>query len=157
MGADGGRSRGAEGASLIREADDVDVVRALFREYAASLGVDLGFQGFEEEVAALPGGYDVLLVTGDGIGCVGVRAFGDGDCEMKRLYVRPEGRGTGSGRALAEAAIARARELGYARMLLDTMPFMTAAQDLYRALGFVEIEAYRHNPVAGAVFMELRL
>jgi GNAT superfamily N-acetyltransferase len=157
MGAERGRPGGAEGAPLVRDADDVDVVRALFREYADTLGVDLGFQGFEEEVAALPAGYDALLVAGDGLGCVGVRRFGDDDCEMKRLYVRPDGRGTGAGRALAEAAIGRARALGYARMLLDTMPFMTAAQDLYRSLGFVEIEPYRHNPVAGATFMELRL
>ena len=132
----------------------------LFREYADSLGVDLSFQGFEEELAALPGGYDALLVAavdGEPGGCVGIRPFEDGICEMKRLYLRPAARGTGTGRALAEAAIARARELGYGRMRLDTLPSMTAARELYRSLGFVEIEPYRHNPVSGTAFLELQL
>lgn len=128
----------------------------LFREYAAGLGVDLSFQGFDEEVAALPTGYDVLLVAGSD-GCVGVRPFSHGICEMKRLYVRPSARGTGLGKELAEAAIAHARTLGYAAMRLDTMPAMGAAQALYASLGFVEIPAYRHNPVAGTRFMELDL
>jgi putative acetyltransferase len=160
VGADRGRSRRAARAALIAEADDVELVRALFREYAGSLGVDLSFQGFEAELDALPGGYDVVLVaTADGApaGCVGVRPLEDGICEMKRLYLRPAARGTGLGRALAEAAIARARELGYARMRLDTLPAMTEAQALYRSLGFVEIEPYRHNPVAGTAFLELEL
>ncbi|HKT43183.1 MAG TPA: GNAT family N-acetyltransferase [Gaiellaceae bacterium] len=131
-------------------------MRRLFREYAGSLGVDLAFQGFDEEVAALPAGYDVLLVAGDD-GCVGVRPFGDCVCEMKRLYVRPSARGDGLGRELALAAIEHARALGYRTMRLDTMPMMGHAQALYASLGFVEIEPYRHNPVAGTRFMELRL
>jgi len=143
-------------ASRIAVADDVELVRTLFREYADGLGVDLSFQGFDEEVAALPAGYDVLLVAGSD-GCVGVRPFSDGICEMKRLYVRPSARGTGLGTELAEAAIAHARTLGYAMMRLDTMPAMGAAQALYASLGFVEIAAYRHNPVAGTRFMELDL
>jgi ribosomal protein S18 acetylase RimI-like enzyme len=143
-------------ASRIAVADDVELVRTLFREYAAGLGVDLSFQGFDEEVAALPTGYDVLLVAGSD-GCVGVRPFSHGICEMKRLYVRPFARGTGLGKELAEAAIAHARTLGYAAMRLDTMPAMAAAQALYASLGFVEIPAYRHNPVAGTRFMELDL
>jgi ribosomal protein S18 acetylase RimI-like enzyme len=134
----------------------VGLVRGLFREYAGSLGVDLSFQGFEEEIAALPAGYDVLLVAGED-GCVGVRSFDDGVCEMKRLYVRTSARGTGLGRALAEAAIEHARALGYRAMRLDTMPMMGSAQALYESLGFVEIPAYRHNPVAGTRFMELDL
>jgi len=128
----------------------------LFREYADSLGVDLAFQGFEEELAALPDGYDVLLLAGED-GCVGVRPFADGVCEMKRLYVRPSARGTGLGRALAVAAVEHARALGYRVMRLDTMPAMGAAQALYESLGFVEIPPYRHNPVPGARFMELDL
>jgi ribosomal protein S18 acetylase RimI-like enzyme len=135
---------------------DVELVRTLFREYAGSLGVDLSFQGFDEELAALPAGYDVLLVAGSD-GCVGVRAFADGVCEMKRLYVRPSARGTGLGRALALAAIEHARALGYRAMRLDTMPAMGEAQALYLSLGFVEIAPYRHNPVAGTRFMELAL
>jgi ribosomal protein S18 acetylase RimI-like enzyme len=132
----------------------------LFREYAGSLGVDLSFQGFEEELAALPGGYDAVLVArlgDDAVGCVGVRPLEPPICEMKRLYVRPTARGTGLGRALASAAVARARELGYERMRLDTLPQMGAAQGLYRALGFVEIPPYRHNPVPGTTYLELVL
>jgi ribosomal protein S18 acetylase RimI-like enzyme len=136
--------------------EDVALVRALFREYAASLGVDLSFQGFEEEVAALPAGYDAILVAGDE-GCVGVRPFEDGVCEMKRLYVRPSARGAGLGRTLALAAVEHARALGYRSMRLDTMPMMGSAQTLYESLGFVEIPPYRHNPVAGTRFMELLL
>ena len=153
MGAEPERRRST---SRIAVADDVELVRTLFREYAAGLGVDLSFQGFDEEVAALPAGYDVLLVAGSD-GCVGVRPFSHGICEMKRLYVRPSARGTGLGKELAEAAIAHARTLGYAAMRLDTMPAMGAAQALYASLGFVEIAAYRHNPVAGTRFMELDL
>jgi len=160
VGADAGRRGGAAGAALIADADDVELVRALFREYADSLGVDLSFQGFEGELAALPGGYDAVLVArtgGAAAGCVGVRPLEPGVCEMKRLYVRPSARGTGLGRALAEAAVARARGLGYERMRLDTLPSMGAAQELYRSLGFVEIAPYRHNPIAGSSFLELEL
>jgi len=160
VGADAGRRGGAPGAPLIADADDVELVRTLFREYADALGVDLSFQGFEEELAALPGGYDAVLVARLGdepAGCVGVRPLDAGICEMKRLYVRPVARGSGLGRALAEAVVARARDLGYARMRLDTLPQMGAAQELYRSLGFVEIPPYRHNPVSGTTYLELRL
>ena len=127
MGADGGRSGSAPRIAL---ADDVELVRTLFREYADGIGVDLSFQGFEEELAALPAGYDAILVAWLGeeaAGCVGVRPLEDGICEMKRLYLRPAARGAGAGRALAEAVIERARALGYTRMRLDTMPSMAAA------------------------------
>ena len=157
MGADGGRPGSAPRIAL---ADDVELVRALFREYADGTGVDLSFQGFEEELAALPAGYDAILVAwlaGEAAGCVGVRSLGDGICEMKRLYLRPAARGAGVGRALAEAVIERARALGYTRMRLDTMPSMAVAVTLYRSLGFVEIAPYRFNPVPGATFMELPL
>ena len=157
MGTDERGHRGAARTPLIADADDVELVRTLFREYADSLGVDLSFQGFGDELAALPGGYDALLVALPDLGCVGVRPLDEGTCEMKRLYVRPRGRGLGLGRALAVAAIERARELGYERMRLDTLPMMGAAQELYRTLGFVDIDAYRHNPIAGSRFMELRL
>jgi ribosomal protein S18 acetylase RimI-like enzyme len=153
VGADAERPRGA---ARIAVAEDVELVRSLFREYADGLGIDLSFQGFEEELAALPGGYDVVLVAGDE-GCVGVRPFEPGVCEMKRLYVRPSARGTGLGRSLALAAVEQARALGYERMRLDTLPSMAAARSLYAGLGFVEIEPYRFNPIPGTAFMELRL
>lgn len=144
--------------------DELDLVRSLFREYAEGLGVDLAFQGFERELAELPweyvppaGALLVARVAGEPVGCVGLRALEGGACEMKRLFVRPSGRGSGAGRTLAEAVIGRARDLGYERMLLDTLPAMTAARELYRSLGFVDVEPYRFNPVAGTSFMELLL
>jgi ribosomal protein S18 acetylase RimI-like enzyme len=154
---------------VVRELDaadpaDVEAARALFAEYAASLGVDLGFQGFDEELARLPAGYlpptgSLLLAeTPAGIvGCVAVRAFEDDACELKRLYVRPAGRGAGLGRTLTEQAIAAARRLGYRRMRLDTLPAMQTAYALYRGLGFREIEPYRFNPVPGTRYLELVL
>jgi ribosomal protein S18 acetylase RimI-like enzyme len=132
----------------------------LFREYAASLGEYGWLDGFDEELAALPGGYDAILVARieDRLaGSVALKRLPDGACEMKRLYVRPTARGTGTGRELVEAAIARARELGYRVMRLDTLPEMDAARALYLSLGFRPIERYNDNPIAGVLFFELRL
>ena len=142
---------------MIRPAQpqDADEVRALFREYAAGLGVDLGFQDFEAELADPLGFYELVLVA-DG-GCVALRQIDDETCEMKRLYVRPGARGDGLGRRLAEAVVAEARSGGYRRMLLDTLPTMTSARALYASLGFSETAAYRYNPVPGTTFLELRL
>jgi ribosomal protein S18 acetylase RimI-like enzyme len=130
-------------------------VRGFLREYADSLGVDLSFQDFDSEVADPLGFYELVLLAENG--CVALRRVDELACEMKRLYVRPGGRGSGLGRQLAEAVIAEARARGYRRMLLDTLPEMTAAQALYRSLGFRETEPYRHNPVVGASFLELEL
>lgn len=147
------------------EPEDIDAVRSLFREYSDSLGIDLSFQDFPQELAGLPGRYGppsgcLLLATVDGgaAGCVGLRRLADGVCEMKRLYVRLRHRGTGLGRRLAERVVWEARALGYQRVRLDTIPsLMGRAVELYRSLGFTEIDPYRDNPVEGAVFMELRL
>jgi ribosomal protein S18 acetylase RimI-like enzyme len=143
--------------------EHVPAVRALFEEYAAALDVDLGFQDFQRELAELPGEYVppggrlLLALDPEPAGCVALRPYEPGVCEMKRLYVRPAYRGSGLGRTLAEAIVAAGRQAGYERMRLDTMPTMKAARGLYRSLGFAEIEAYRFNPVHGTTYFELRL
>jgi GNAT superfamily N-acetyltransferase len=143
--------------------------RELLREYAATPGVDLCVQDFERELASLPGSYappegrlllafrDAPGTGGDLIGCVALRRLEEETCEMKRLYVRPAFRGAGAGRKLAEFLIAEARRMGYSRMRLDTLPFMLAAHQLYRALGFREIPAYLKNPTPNALCFELAL
>ena len=139
---------------------DVTVVRALLREYAAALPVDLDFQDFEAEVATLPGKYArpkgrLLLARNDDrvLGCIGMRPLNGTDCEMKRLYVRPEARGLQLGRQLVERLCEEAREAGYTRMFLDTLPTMETAQRLYAQLGFEATAAYVFNPVAGTKYM----
>ena len=151
---------------LIREVrlEEMDEVRRLLREYQAWLGIDLCFQSFEQELAGLPGDYAPphgrLLVAGEGAelaGCVALRRITVEDAEMKRLYVRSAWRGQGLGRRLAVRVIAEARDLGYSRLMLDTLPVMEAAQGLYRSLGFADIAPYRDNPVAGARYLALPL
>jgi GNAT superfamily N-acetyltransferase len=139
---------------------DLDQIRAMLREYAAWLEVDLCFQNFEQELAELPGDYAPpggRLLIAEGAGCVALRPIDREICEMKRLYVRPEQRGTGLGRKLVQAIIEEARGIGYARMRLDTMPKMDSAQRLYESLGFRDIAPYRYNPEPGARFLELTL
>lgn len=144
----------------IHRAIDIAIVRELFREYAAGLGVDLGFQDFEKELAGLPGDYDPILVAhwnGEVAGCAALHPIDPTICEIKRLYVRPAYRGHGIGRTLAERMMAEARMKGFQRMRLDTLPMMTEAQKLYESLGFIEIPPYRFNPVSGSKFMEVQL
>ena len=145
---------------------DLPALTRLFRAYATSLPIDLGYQGFDGELASLPGKYapppGALLIArdanGDALGCVAMRPLETpGICEMKRLYVAPEGRGRGLGKALALAIIEAARTAGHSEMRLDTLPTMNDAQALYRALGFREIAPYYDTPIAGTVFMSLRL
>jgi putative acetyltransferase len=163
MGGEPGGRGGAAGAPLISDAgaDDVVALRELFGEYFAWLGREGWFPwGLDEELAALPSGYEALLVAridGEVVGCVALNELGAGACEMKRLYVRPAGRGSGTGRALVEASIAKAREVGYSVMRLDTLPTMDAARALYLSLGFRPIERYNDNPIEGVLFFELAL
>ena len=148
-----------------KSAEEVESARALFLEYAQWLGFSLCFQNFDQELAGLPGKYVppsgrlFLAIENDEVaGCVALRQIADGVCEMKRLYVRPEFRGTGLGRKLAEQIIESAREIGYESMRLDTLPEkMDRAIAMYEAFGFKRIEPYYENPVEGAAFMELKL
>jgi ribosomal protein S18 acetylase RimI-like enzyme len=144
--------------------EQIEEVRRMLREYEASLGVSLCFQGFEKELAELPGEYApprgrVLLAfeAGQAVGCVGLRGLDDETCEMKRLYLRPGFRGRGAGRWLAMAIIDEACKIGYKKMRLDTLPSMREAIALYESLGFKRIEPYYDNPVPGAIFMQLKL
>lgn len=144
--------------------EHIETVRELLNEYSDSLGFDLSFQEFDKELAGLPGEYAppsgrlyIALDGGRPAGCIALRKISDEVCEMKRLYVRPLFRGKGVGRKLATRVIGVARQLGYKRMLLDTVPMMKRAIALYRSLGFKPIERYRENPVPGALFMELIL
>ena len=150
----------------ITSAADPRVVdaRTLLVEYAESLRVDLSFQNFDDELSAFPQGYlpptGALLVCYDEdalAGGIAMRRLDDDTCEMKRLYVRPGFRGRGIGRALAVAVIDAAREAGYLRMRLDTLPSMDDAQALYGVLGFTEIAPYYENPVPGTRYLELAL
>jgi ribosomal protein S18 acetylase RimI-like enzyme len=142
-------------------AADIEAARRLFSEYAASLGFSLCFQGFDEELASLPGKYappkGALLLAG-GSGVVAVRPISAKIAEMKRLYVVPSARGSGLGQRLAQAAIAAARDAGYEAIRLDTIEAtMRPAMALYRRLGFIEIPAYYDNPIVGARYFELKL
>jgi len=144
--------------------DNLVVVRDLYKEYASSLSFDLDFQNFKDEINNLPGDYSepsgaVLLAKLDEeyTGCVALRKIDDISCEMKRLYVKPHCRGKGIGKGLSIKIISIAKEIGYSFMRLDSVSEMRDAISLYRALGFYEIEPYRHNPIKGAIFMELKL
>jgi putative acetyltransferase len=152
----------AESPALIED------VRAIFREYAATLGIDLCFQGFEDELAGLPGDYAeprglllLAMVDGEVAGCGAFRPLPDADepnaCEMKRLFVRRAFRRFGFGRLLAEHLLDRAREAGYSSMYLDTLDDMEAARELYASLGFVEVPPYYYNPLPGAHYLRADL
>ena len=144
--------------------DDLDLAGALFREYQQAIGVDLCFQGFEAELAALPGPYArpagrlLLAWQGEALaGCGALRPLEPGVAELKRMWTRPAQRGHGVARAVATALLEAARTEGYRAVRLDTLEWMTAARALYASLGFVERGPYYPNPLPGVVYMELRL
>lgn len=146
--------------------DDLTQLASLFEAYAKSLNIDLSFQDFTTELSNLPGKYGppsgVLLLarqrdTTKAIGCIGLRPLDTEVCEIKRLYVAPQGRGSGLGMALVKQVIEEARRIGYKSMRLDTLGSMKEAQGLYKRLRFVEREAYYDTPIEGTVFLELDL
>lgn len=151
---------------IIRAETDehVQQARSLFEEYTDSLGVDLSFQNFADELARLPGEYAppsgclmLAVHQGQAVGCIALRKISDDICEMKRLFVRAGYRGHGFGRMLVQMIIGEARRLGYKQMRLDTLSSMIEARTLYRSFGFREIESYRYNPIPGTSFMQLAL
>jgi len=145
--------------------EQIETARELFREYQEWLGISLCFQNFDDEVANLPADYRMpngrLLIAikdSDVVGCIALRKLTDDACEMKRLFLRPQFRGQGLGREMVQRIIDEAREIGYERMRLDTLPrWMDQAIALYEQFGFRDIPPYYDNPVAGARFMELIL
>jgi len=144
--------------------EDMESVRSLFVEYAAEIGIDLSFQGFEEELRNLPGKYRepsgcvvLAFIDGNIAGCAALRPLEVGLCEMKRLFVRDFAKGRGAGKALANKVLDEARERGYSFIRLDTLPSMAKAQGIYKSLGFYEIGPYVYNPIEGSVFMEKKL
>ena len=149
----------------VESEEEVEQARGLFEEYAAWLGFNLCFQNFDKELSELPGDYAppngglfLALENGQVAGCVALRKIDEGIGEMKRLYVRPEFRGKGLGRTLTQTIIEAARDLGYQRLRLDTLPGkMDQAIAMYRSLGFKDIERYYNNPYEAAAFMELTL
>ena len=148
----------------VAEEHHIRQVQELMREYQAMIGVDLCFQEFEQEVLSLPGRYAsplgrlyLAVFNETPAGCIALRPLNDVQCEMKRLYVRPAFRGQGLARQLTEQIIADARKIGFRQMVLDSLPMMTAAQTLYRSLGFQGIKPYCFNPLAGVCYMGLDL
>jgi ribosomal protein S18 acetylase RimI-like enzyme len=142
-------------------AAEVPVMRELFSEYGRSLGIDLSFQDFDQELATLPGKYAppdgaviIARLGAAACGCVALRRIDQATCEMKRLYVRPDARGLGVGAELVRLIVDRAKSRGYRAMRLDTLPSMKSAIALYASFGFREIPAYTFNPIHGAVYME---
>lgn len=146
---------------------DFERIKELFQEYADSLPVNLDYQNFDNELGSFPGKYSDDLggtivvarnsLTDRIIGCVALRALSSSTCEIKRLYVKREGRGLGTGKILLQSVIEKARQIGYSKVYLDTLPSMQKAIDLYLSFGFIAVEPYYDSPVTGTVFMQLDL
>jgi putative acetyltransferase len=150
--------------TAVQSTADIDTVRVLLREYQQGLGIDLCFQGFESELRGLPGSYApphgrlyLARHETDAIGCVALQRVDATRAEMKRLYVRPQGRGLGIASALVARILDDARTIGYGEIVLDTLPSMIEAQRLYQQLGFLDIAAYRPNPIGGTRYLGKKL
>lgn len=159
---DSGSAMTNQGVEILDATSDPDIaaVKALFQEYAAFLNVDLCFQGFDREIETFPDFYALLLlarVDGAAAAAIGLKDLGGGVCEMKRLYARPDFQGLGLGRRLCDALIDKARQRGFQKMRLDTLPRLERAISLYRQYGFVEIDKYYDNPESDVIYMELAL
>ena len=150
----------------VRNNTDLEDIKILFLVYAESLGIDLTFQNFQTELETLSGVYaspngELLIARdtdGSPLGCVALRPIQqDGCCEMKRLYVSPNGRGCGLGKRLAVAIINTAKGLNYCEIKLDSLPSMTAALALYGQLGFEPTDPYYYTPLAGTRFLSRKL
>uniref|UniRef100_A0A060TK00 ARAD1D51172p n=1 Tax=Blastobotrys adeninivorans TaxID=409370 RepID=A0A060TK00_BLAAD len=149
------------------EPGDFEQVKELFQEYADSLPVSLDYQNFDNELGSFPGKYSdrlggTIVVARDTltdriIGCVALRAISSSTCEIKRLYVKGEGRGLGIGKILLQSVIQKAKQIGYSKVYLDTLPSMQKAIDLYLNFGFTTVDPYYDSPVTGTVFMQLDL
>lgn len=140
--------------------EDIAAVKSIFEAFIDFLPIDLGFQGIDDEMEQFPGFYQLMLIAkrnGVPVGAVALKEHDPAVCEMKRLYVLPEGRGTGAGRLLCEQLLQEARALGYSKMLLDSLRRLEAAVALYEKLGFEEIEPYNFNPEDDVVYMERAL
>ena len=150
---------------LAQDDRDYKMGAELFREYAKSINIDLGFQKFEEELNKIhlqygpPNGGLLLIKHTDGsyMGCVAIRKIDETAAELKRMFIKPEAQGKGLGRLLLNRALDLARLLHYEKVLLDTMPFMESAIQLYKKMGFYEVEPYRYNPFEDALFFEKML
>ena len=150
--------------AIVENAAQLEQARTLFEEYWKSFGFTPCFQNFGDEVAGLPGAYAppggrlaLAIIEGIPAGCVALKRFDENRCEAKRLYVRPEFRGHGVGRALLDWVIAQARAIGYRELVGDTMPVMQQALDMYRRMGFEFTGPYAADPTPGAIFLRLRL
>ena len=150
----------------VRSTADLEATKTLFKAYVSWLGIDLAYQDFDAEMSAMPGKYappkgELFLArdaNGNAIGCVALRPISpEACCEMKRLYVSPEGRGLGVGRALVDVVLEKAFLIGYEEMKLDTLPKMAGAISIYKKSGFVEISPYYDTPLAETIFLARKL
>ena len=150
--------------NVIPAYDQLDEVRDLFQEYQKSLGIDLCFQNYDEELKSLPGKYAqpdgrlyLITIEEEIAGCIALRRFDETRCEMKRLYIRPKYRGHHCGQILVDKVIQEAKMIGYEEMVLDTLSSLTSAVSLYKRNGFIEVDSYYDNPLKDVLYFKRKL